>query len=286
MQMIKVENLEFSYPGNTDLVLKGISFSVSDGEIFGFLGPSGAGKSTTQKVLNGILRNYHGSVVVNGKEISSINNSFYENIGVAFEMPNLYNRLTALENLEMYASFYNSSCEDPLKLLEMVGLLTDRNSMVDTFSKGMKMRLNFARALLNKPRILFLDEPTAGLDPGNARKMKDIILDLKKEGCTLFITTHNMSDADELCDRLAFIVDGELPVVDTPHSLKLKHGRKVVKVGYLENGNSHMAEFQIETLASDARFREILERKNIETIHTLEATLESIFIDITGKKLI
>lgn len=283
--MIKVENLRFTYPGSGQEVLRGISFTVSDGEIFGFLGPSGAGKSSTQKVLNGILRNYDGSVVVNGREISSIDNSFYENIGVAFEMPNLYNRLTALENLKMYASFYGVKTEDPEMLLEMVGLYNDRNSMVDTFSKGMKMRLNFVRALVNRPQIIFLDEPTSGLDPVNARKVKDIIRGLKERGCTIFITTHNMSDADELCDRLAFIVDGRLPVVDTPHSLKLKHGKKQVRVEYLENGITRSAEFDIGVLAEDKNFLKIIGGGNVETIHTLEATLETIFIEVTGKKL-
>ncbi|MEZ5010838.1 MAG: ABC transporter ATP-binding protein [Bacteroidales bacterium] len=283
--MIKVENLEFSYPGTERDVLRNISFSVDDGEIFGFLGPSGAGKSTTQKVLNGILRDYRGSVIVSGREISTIDNSFYEKIGVAFETPNLYNRLTAIENLKLYGAFYSGETEDPGKLLEMVGLYPDRNSMVETFSKGMKVRLNFVRALLNRPKILFLDEPTAGLDPTNARKLKDIILDLKSRGCTIFITTHNMSDVDELCDRLAFIVEGELPVVDTPHSLKLIHGRKLVRVEYLENGIRKAAEFGIEKLGSEKEFLGIISRGNIETIHTLEATLESIFIKVTGKIL-
>lgn len=283
--MIKADNLEFFYPGSSVKVLKGLTFKIDRGEIFGFLGPSGAGKSTTQKVLNGIYRNYSGSVIVDGQEISSITNRFYENIGVAFEMPNLYSRLTALENLRMYASFYNGITDDPERLLEMVGLYDDRNSMVDTFSKGMKMRLNFIRALINRPDILFLDEPTSGLDPRNARKVKDIILDLRRKGCTIFLTTHNMSDADELCDRLAFIVDGSLPVVDSPHALKLKHGKKTVRVEYLSEGGSETSEFEIGTLSGNSEFMRILASETIETIHTTEATLESIFIEITGKKL-
>ncbi|MEZ4999821.1 MAG: ABC transporter ATP-binding protein [Bacteroidales bacterium] len=140
--------------------------------------------------------------------MSTIDNSFYEKIGVAFETPNLYNRLTAIENLKLYGAFYSGETEDPGKLLEMVGLYPDRNSMVETFSKGMKVRLNFVRALLNRPKILFLDEPTAGLDPTNARKLKDIILDLKSRGCTIFITTHNMSDVDEALGQACIYCGG------------------------------------------------------------------------------
>ncbi|MCK5201348.1 MAG: ABC transporter ATP-binding protein, partial [Spirochaetales bacterium] len=160
--MIHVENLEFTYPGNSDKTIKNISFSIAKGEIFGFLGPSGAGKSTTQKVLNGLLRNYRGSVRVNGIDLAEMDRSFYEKIGVAFEFPNLYLKLTALENLQLFASFFKSPTRNPEELLERVSLSDDRNTRVEAFSKGMKMRLNFIRALLNNPEILFLDEPTAG----------------------------------------------------------------------------------------------------------------------------
>ena len=283
--MIHVKNLIFSYPNTAGPVLKDISFEIAEGQIFGFLGPSGAGKSTTQKVLNGILKNYKGEVWVNGQNMSGITRSFYEKIGVTFEFPNLYTKLSALENLKLYASFYNTDTRDPEDLLEMVDLLHDKDTRVEAFSKGMKMRLNFIRSLLNMPDILFLDEPTAGLDPVNARRMKDIIINLKNKGTTIFLTTHNMSDADELCDRLAFIVDGQLPVIDSTHALKLKHGKKVIKVEYRANGLTQTEQFELKDLASNHRFQSIISTKQIETIHTQEATLESIFIKITGKKL-
>jgi fluoroquinolone transport system ATP-binding protein len=283
--MIRVENLIYSYPHAKKQVLKDISFQVDKGEIFGFLGPSGAGKSTTQKVLNGILKNYNGSVVVDGQELSGVHHSFYENVGVAFEFPNLYSKLTGLENLKMYASFYNSETEDPVKLLEIIGLHDDKNTRVEAYSKGMKMRLNFVRALLNKPEILFLDEPTSGLDPGNARIMKDIILDLKKQGKTIFLTTHNMSDADELCDRLAFMVDGKIPVIDSPHTLKLLHGKKTVKVEYRKNGSTESRQFNLKEIGSNPMFQQLIQSPELETIHTQEATLENIFIKVTGQKL-
>lgn len=284
--MIQVENLNFKYSSSQKKVLKSLNFSIKQGEIFGFLGPSGAGKSTTQKVLNGILRNFDGQVKVNGTDLKKIKSDFYENIGVAFEFPNLYSKLTALENLSMYASFYNADTESPEKLLDIIGLAEDKNTKVEAFSKGMKMRLNFVRALINKPKILFLDEPTSGLDPVNARKMKDIILDLKQKGTTIFLTTHNMSDADELCDRLAFMINGELPIIDSPYNLKLQHGKKEVKISFHENGLIKTNVFPLLDLHKNTVFQETLQKNNIETIHTQEASLEDIFIKITGTKLI
>jgi len=283
--MIQVKDLSYTYPGGKNPVLKNISFDIQQGEIFGFLGPSGAGKSTTQKVLNGLLKGYQGSVEVNGCNLTRMDRSFYEKIGVAFEFPNLYLKLTALENLQLFASFFKSATRDPEELLKMVNLLDDRDTRVSAFSKGMKMRLNFIRALLNQPEILFLDEPTAGLDPGNARIMKDIILELQQQGVTIFLTTHHMDDAGELCNRLAFMVEGSLPVIDSTKELKLKHGKKTVKVEYSENAKPVSEEFPLKDLSDNKPFHEILQTREILTIHTLEASLEDIFILVTGEQL-
>lgn len=283
--MIQVKDLSYTYPGSDFPVLKNISFDIQEGEIFGFLGPSGAGKSTTQKVLNGLLKGYQGSALVNGTDLEKMDRSFYEKIGVAFEFPNLYLKLTALENLKLFASFFNSPTRDPLELLEMVNLSADQDTRVSAFSKGMKMRLNFIRALLNQPEILFLDEPTAGLDPGNARIMKDIILDLKLQGVTIFLTTHHMDDAGELCNRLAFMVNGSLPVIDSTAALKLKHGKKSIKVEYVHNEEPLTQEFSLNELSENQRFMEIIRTQKILTIHTQEASLEDIFIKVTGQQL-
>ncbi|RLD73003.1 MAG: ABC transporter ATP-binding protein [Bacteroidetes bacterium] len=283
--MIQVQNLTYSYPGTEKQVLKDISFEIKEGEIFGFLGPSGAGKSTTQKVLNGLLKGFGGSVHINGTDLSKMKRSFYEKIGVAFEFPNLYLKLTALENLQLFASFFKSKTRDPDELLKMVQLEGDRDTRVEAFSKGMKMRLSFIRSLLNQPELLFLDEPTAGLDPGNARIMKDIILDLKQQGVTIFLTTHHMDDAGELCNRLAFMVEGTLPVIDSTQELRLKHGKKTVRLEYMENGMTLSDEFPIDQLAFNPTFNEILENQEILTIHTQEASLEDIFIKVTGQQL-
>jgi len=284
--MISVKDLTFNYKKQAAPTLKNISFEVADGEIFGFLGPSGAGKSTTQKVLTGSLKNYKGAVRLNDCEINTIDKKFYEEIGVAFEFPNLYLKFSALENLSLFSSFYTCEKFSVEELMQRVGLWEDRNLKVDAYSKGMRMRLNFIRSILHKPKLLFLDEPTSGLDPANSRLIKDIIKELRLNGTTVFLTTHNMADADEMCDRLAFMVDGRLPVIDTPENLKLKHGKKSVRVNYLNNGYTQSSEFKLKELGQNVEFLDLIKKTEIETIHTQEATLDDIFIKVTGKKLV
>lgn len=284
--MIEVKNLCFTYPGNKERTIKGINFAIKQGEIFGFLGPSGAGKSTTQKIMIGILKKYQGEVKVLDNELHQVNPDYYERIGVAFEFPNLYNKLTAIENLDFFRSLYNGATEAPEYLLDLVGLKEDAKVRVADFSKGMKIRLNFCRAFLNKPEILFLDEPTAGLDPVNQKKVKNIILDQKEKGRTVFLTTHNMNVADEICDRIAFIVDGEVNLIDSPHELKIKNGKHVVRVEYRDNGETKFAEFGLEAIGFNKKFLSLIREKEVITIHTLEATLEDIFIKETGRSLV
>jgi len=283
--MISVKDLLFTYSGQNLPTLKNISFEVNDSEIFGFLGPSGAGKSTTQKVLTGVLKNYHGSVMLRGREVNNIDKKFYENIGVAFEFPNLYLKFSALENLNLFGSFYSCDKYSAEELLCRVGLWEDRNMPVEAFSKGMRMRLNFIRSVIHKPKLLFLDEPTSGLDPTNSRMLKDFIVELRDKGTTIFLTTHNMADADELCDRVAFMIDGQLPVINTPETLKLQHGRKSVKVRFRQNSHVETLEFDLKNLGSNSEFLNLINSTTIETIHTQEATLEDIFIQVTGKQL-
>ncbi len=283
--MIEVNNLRFNYPGNSGDTIKGLNFAVQDGEIFGFLGPSGAGKSTTQKIIIGILKNYRGSVTVMGREIRDIDPDFYNHIGVAFEFPNLYTKLTARENLDLFRSLYSRDTDEPMQLLEMVGLAEDADTRVSGFSKGMKMRLNFARAFLNKPDIVFLDEPTSGLDPVNARNVKDIILHCKAQGKTVFLTTHNMTVAAEVCDRVAFIVDGEIALIDSPRALMLQNGKRTVRIEYFVGTCRQSSDFNLEGIGSNPEFLSLIRERQIETMHTLEASLEDIFIETTGRRL-
>jgi fluoroquinolone transport system ATP-binding protein len=283
--MIRVENLSFSYNSVSPDVIRNISFSINKGEIFGFLGPSGAGKSTAQKILTGQLKNYSGSVRIEDKEIKTAERSIYNRIGVAFEFPNLYDRLTATENLQLFGSFYERTLITPDVLLKMVNLFEDRNTLAGSFSKGMKMRLNFARSIMHKPDLLFLDEPTSGLDPVNAKLVKKIISELKMQGTTVFLTTHNMHDADQLCDNLALIDNGAIVITGSPADLKQKFGDNKLKVTLKHNDSRTEKEFELRGIGSDKSFLEILNSDDLETIHTCEASLEDIFIKVTGHNL-
>ena len=284
--MIQVKNLSYTYLSTTNPAVKKINFSIQPGEIFGFLGPSGAGKSTTQKVLIRLLRDYQGNVNVLGKDLGMWGQDFFEQIGVSFELPNHYSKLTGLENLGYFSSLYQSEIRDIPDLLESVGLENDGNMLVSQYSKGMKNRLNVARAMLHNPELLFLDEPTAGLDPVNARRIKDLCLEEKRAGKTIFLTTHDMTVADELCDRLAFIIDGELSLVDSPSSLKIKYGKPEVKVEFGPENELSIQTFPLQGLAENQDYQGILKTNQIRTMHTQEATLEDIFIQVTGRTLI
>ncbi|GAA4834431.1 ABC transporter ATP-binding protein [Algivirga pacifica] len=281
--MIQVENLMFRYPESQEPTLKGVSFDIQKGEVFGFLGPSGAGKSTTQKVLYKIYGEYEGTVKVDGKDLSAWDNTYFEKIGVGFELPNHYLKLTGKENMELFASFYPRSPKRSMEeLFEMVDLKDAMDKPVESYSKGMKMRLNFIRAIQHDPDILFFDEPTSGLDPVNAHKIKQHILDLKKEGKTIFVATHSMETADSICDRIAFIVDGQLEVTDAPASLKSQYGKEAVKV---ELATGECNEFPLSDLGINTSFLQFIKEGEVKGIHTMEATLEEVFIRVTGKSL-
>ena len=281
--MIKVQNLSFTYPKGDAPVLKKLNFDISEGEIFGFLGPSGAGKSTTQKILYKLLHGYTGDVLIKDKPLEAWDKQYLESIGVGFELPNHYLKLTGKENLKLFASFYpKEKLQSIPRLFEMVGMEDSMNKRVEEYSKGMKMRLNFIRAIIHDPDILFFDEPTAGLDPVNAHKIKSHIKNLKQKGKTIFITTHNMNTADELCDRVSFIVDGTLQMTAAPRDLKKEYGKEVVKV---ELKNKKSKEFALEGLGQNTAFQQFLQEDELLRINTLEATLEEVFIKITGQAL-
>ncbi|MFB0920131.1 MAG: ABC transporter ATP-binding protein [Oscillospiraceae bacterium] len=280
--MINVKGLCFSYTKNP--FIENMNFEVENGEIFGFLGPSGAGKSTLQKILTGLITNYRGSVIVNGGEVRRHDNGFYDNIGVDFEFPSLYEKLTALENLKYFASLYKKH-RDINKLLVSVGLMNDADKKVSDFSKGMKSRLNFIKALLHDPQILFLDEPTSGLDPSSSRVMKDIILEEKARGKTIILTTHNMYDATELCDRVAFIVDGEIRALDTPRALIMGRGASKLAYTYSDSGREIKTEIPLCKTSEDEALIRLIRENRLLSIHSGEPTLNDIFVEITGRHL-
>jgi fluoroquinolone transport system ATP-binding protein len=285
--VIAVDDLTFTYPRSAVPAVRGMGFTVEEGEVFGFLGPSGAGKSTTQKILIGLLGGFGGSVTVWGKPVAAWKSEYYQRIGVSFELPNHYQKLTGLENLQFFASLYRGGKQDPMRLLERVGLAEHAHVRVAKYSKGMQMRLVFIRALLHNPRLLFLDEPTSGMDPANARIIKDIIRQLRADGCTVFLTTHDMSTADQLCDRVAFVVDGQIAAVDSPTEHKLRRSHRTVRVAFRPPVAEDLQykDFPMDTLADDPAFAALIRGGRVEAVHSQEASLEDVFIDITGRTL-
>ncbi|HZD67534.1 MAG TPA: ABC transporter ATP-binding protein [Actinomycetes bacterium] len=283
--VIEVTDLHVTYHGSPTPAVDGVSFRVAAGEIFGFLGPNGAGKSTTQRVLTRQIRTFAGSVRVLGREVRRWDDAFFEHIGVGFELPARYPRLTVRENLDAFAGLYDHPTGDPARLLERVGLLEAADRPAGSLSKGMQMRLNLARAMLPRPQILFLDEPTSGLDPVHAEDVRTIVREAAAEGRTVFLTTHDMATAEALCDRVAFMVGGRLAAIDAPRALKLQYGQAKVRVEYRQAGQLRRAEFALPTLAGDPRFRELLATGPVETIHSEEASLGDVFADVTGSRL-
>lgn len=283
--MINVQNLQFTYPKSKALAVRDLVFQVAPGEVFGFLGPSGSGKSTTQKVLIGLLEGYRGDVQVLNKDRADWTADDYERIGVSFELPNHFAKLTAAENLDYFAALYQRDTRPPEAVLDAVGLKRDLNTPIEQFSKGMKNRMSVARSLLHNPDLLFLDEPTAGLDPTNAMRIKDLIRAEQSAGRTVFLTTHDMSVADELCDHVAFIVDGQIKQIDTPRQLKLDHGERTVRVEYAEQDQLIHQDFPLDDLGNNAVFQTLIKSAPIQTIHSREASLADVFIKVTGRDL-
>ena len=285
MRMIEVKNLFYSYTKGDVYAVNDIGFEISKGEIFGFLGPSGAGKSTTQAVLAGLLELQKGDISIDGEaRTGHPDKKFFNRIGMGFEIPNVYKKLSGIDNLKFHAKLYDGETEDAMKILEMVGLAEDAAKKAGAYSKGMKQRLGFARSMINKPDLWFIDEPTMGLDPGTARGIKGIISRKKAEGTTIFLTTHDMFAADELCDRVGFIVDGKIVAVDTPKNLKLKYGQPTVTVEYSEGGELKSQELGMSG-DDKAALQKFIGEHDVKTIHSGEPTLEEIFIKLTGRGL-
>ena len=281
--MIEVKNLTFSY-GKDKQALHGLNFTVEDGEIFGFLGHNGSGKSTTQKILTGILKGHGGIVSLFGKDIKSVHTQeFFQKIGVLFEFPYLYANLSALDNLHYFSSFYpKEQLRDVEEVLDELEFKKDfLRKPVSSYSKGMRQRVSMARALISNPKLLFLDEPTSGLDPTGAVLFRRIIEKERRKGTTVFVTTHNMTDADLLCDRVAFISNGNIVALDTPKNLKEQNSNHRIVVDYLYQGRREKKTFEAPELKSGIPFA----YDELISIHSQEPTLEDIFIRYAGRRL-
>ncbi len=300
--MLTVESLTFQYRGATSPAVEEISFEIPHGHIFGFLGPSGAGKSTVQKILTRLLPLQHGTVCYDRRPLAALGREFFAEVGVSFEHPNLFPRLTGRENLLAFAGLYGDAIDDPAAtadaLLEQVGLGPARDRKAEAYSKGMKQRLVFARSIMHKPRFLFLDEPTSGLDPATARVIMDIIRAQRERGAAVFLTTHDMLVAETLCDQIGFLHDGRIAALDSPRALKLTHGERSVRVEHRGDAQASAASadpttdsgLRRETLFLDnqdhkARLEALIAAGHIETMHSQEATLDHIFVKLTGAEL-
>jgi ABC-2 type transport system ATP-binding protein len=282
---IIAENLTYRYGQLT--AVDQISFDVATGEILSFLGPNGAGKTTTVKMLTGQLRPMEGQAVLLGLDVARNTEQIQAQIGVCFELTNLYEQMTAEENLVLFARLFGVKGFDPGALLERVGLAGREKDRVLSYSKGMKQRLMIARSLVNRPRILFLDEPTEGLDPVSAETIRHIILEERDRGATVFLTTHDMVEADKLSDRVAFIDQGHIAALDTPHNLKQQYGKRALRAQIARaDGTLESREIDLDEPGTAHSIGELFEKEKVITIHSEEASLEDIFIQITGRGLV
>lgn len=279
--IIEVEHLTREY-GNVHAV-DDVSFRVNEGEIFGLLGHNGAGKTTTVRMLTGRTRPTRGSARIAGYDLLTNFDKVKPLINVVFEDQNLYERITGRENLRLFCELYKQPAGRADKLLKLVGLEDAARRRVKTYSSGMKQRLLVARALINNPRVLFLDEPTRGLDPASARELRQIITQLSAEGATVFLTTHYMEEADELCHRVSFLSHGKIVALDTPRELKLKVGKRRAAKVLLADRSEH--EVTLDNPEDAGRLCEWMRRGEVLTIHSEEGTLADVFIALAGRPL-
>ena len=282
---IIAQNLTYSY--GQLLAVDDISFKVAEGEILGFLGPNGAGKSTTVKMLTGQLQPKGGQATLLGIDVAREPEKVQAQIGVCFELPNLYEQMSAAENLNLFARLFGVRSFDAVALLKRVGLGGREHDRVEGYSKGMKQRLMVARSLVNRPNILFLDEPTEGLDPTSSETILNIILQERERGATVFLTTHDMMEADKLSDRVAFINQGKIVALDTPHNLKQQYGKRAMIAEVASPGGGlEIREVILDQPDTASKVQDLFSAEKVVTVHSEEASLEDIFIEITGRGLV
>ena len=269
--MIKVDNLSKRF-GNK-IALEDISFDIKEGEIFGFLGPSGAGKTTTINILTGQLSQDSGKAYILNKESNQLLPSDFLNIGIMSDTVGFYGKMTVYKNLQFFAKYHNVSLDKLDVLLKELELFEDKDKKAEILSTGMKQLMILIRSILHHPKILFLDEPTSGLDPALSNKVHDILLNLKNEGTTIFLTTHDMSEATKICDRISLLNLGHILDYGSPQEIIDKYSQQDKAVIRFKNGDSIMV--------SQAEAARYLGGSDVASVHTLENTLEDIFIKVS-----
>ena len=280
---IIVKDLTYRY--GKLLAVDHINFDVGAGEILGFLGPNGAGKTTSVKMITGQLRPQEGQAILLGHDVAGETEEVQAQIGVCFEQTNLYEQMSALDNLNLFAGLFDVGSFDGYALLKRVGLAGREKDKVSGYSKGMKQRLMVARSLVNSPQIIFLDEPTAGLDPVSSEAIGNIILEERDRGATIFLTTHDMWEADKLCDRVAFMEQGKIAALDTPRNLKQRYGKRSLIAEVAAGDKLEKREIEMDAAGTASAVEKLFEKEKVVTLHSEEATLEDIFIKVTGRRL-
>jgi fluoroquinolone transport system ATP-binding protein len=283
--MIDVKNLYYSYHDDEIYAVSDINFHINDGEVFGLLGSIGSGKTTIQNILCGLLPFKKGDIIIDGIDLKNPTKAYFNDIGVLFERPKLYRKFTALENLRFFSRLYSKKCEDPRELLAKVGLNNDIKKKVFDYTAGMIKRLGLARALINNPKTLLLDEPTSGIDNYSADIIKEVVFKKRDSIRSFFISTHNIQVAEKLCDRLGFIADGKIKKISTLKKLKREFGKNIIEVEYMFRGKVIKESLCPNNMAEKELLANIMRSKKIKTMHTKEATLDEIFLNLTGKEL-
>lgn len=280
MNVIEIRNIFKAF--GEKVVLDNISISIKEGEIFGMLGPSGAGKTTLIKILTGQLSPTKGNAMILGANTNHLTDDIYAQIGMVLDDSGLYTRLTCYDNLSLFAEIYGVDKRKITEALKKVGLEEAKKRPVNKLSKGMAQRLVLARAIMNSPKLLFLDEPTSGLDPATTLEIHRIMEELKAQGTTIFLTTHNMGEATKLCDRVALLNEGNIIENDSPEDICNKYNEERIITLLLKDGSK--IEIPNDPLFAE-KSKEYFQQEMVETIHSSEPTLETVFISLTGKKL-
>lgn len=262
-------------------VLDNISINISKGEIFGLLGPSGAGKTTLIKIITAQMKANEGKVVVQGVDTTKFEKKMYSSFGMVLDNTGLYSRMSCYDNLAIFADIYKINKKKINEVLKKVGLYDARKTPADKLSKGMKQRLIIARALLHDPSILFLDEPTTGLDPSTSKAIRKLILDEKNNGKTIFLTTHNMMEATELCMNVALLNDGQIVEYGAPDEICRKYNKKNMVTILTKDNKTISIENSRENADAIAKY---FKDENVLSIHSTEPTLETVFMELTGRK--
>lgn len=277
---IKLEHISKTF--QKEPVLKDINATLDSGEILGFLGPSGAGKTTTIKIMTGQLSQTSGSAYILGIDAKQIDETIYEQIGIVTDSSGVYERMSVYDNLLYFAKLLNVDKKRIDDLLQQTGLQEHKKKLASKLSKGQLQRLILARAILHKPKVLFLDEPTSGLDPSTALAIHQLLLDLKRQGMAIFLTTHNMEEATKLCDHVALLHQGEIVEYGSPQALCLKYNKDKRYRVLLDDQKEYLID---QSPANIHQLQQWMKEDRVLSLHSCEPTLETVFLKVTGRGL-